>query len=43
LRRQRIGMPAYDRLSAEDLDQLWAHAAWLAETDGGHRGVEKPW
>jgi len=43
LRRQRIGMPAYDRISAEDLDQLWAYAKWLAETDGGHHGVEKPW
>lgn len=43
LRRQRIDMPAYGKLPARDIDDLWSYARWLADTDGGHRGVEKPW
>jgi mono/diheme cytochrome c family protein len=43
MRRQRIAMPTYDSLSAQEVDDLWAYAQWLAETDGGHRDVKKPW
>ncbi|MCI0568610.1 MAG: cytochrome c [Acidobacteria bacterium] len=35
--RQRIQMPAYRRFSPGDLDDLWAYARWLEETDGGTR------
>jgi len=35
LARQRIRMPAYARLTDEDLDALWAYAAWLDRTSGG--------
>ncbi len=33
-RRQRISMPRYEHLRHEDLDDLWAFAGWLAQTDG---------
>jgi len=42
-RRQRIAMPAYRDLTSEELDDLWAYAEWLGETDGGHAGVDPPW
>jgi mono/diheme cytochrome c family protein len=41
--RQRIQMPEYGQLTPEELDDLWAYARWLRETDGGHRGSAKPW
>lgn len=34
---QRIQMPAYPDLTLEELDDLWAYAAWLGETGGGVR------
>lgn len=36
-RRQQIRMPAYDHLSAEDLDALIAYIGWLGRTEGGTR------
>ena len=36
-RRQRIRMPAYDHLSAQDVDALIAYIAWLGRTGGGTR------
>jgi hypothetical protein len=35
--RQRIQMPAYGRFSPGDLDDLWAYARWLEESEGGTR------
>jgi mono/diheme cytochrome c family protein len=43
INRQRIQMPEYRKLSADELDDLWAYAQWLAETDGGHEGNAAPW
>jgi len=37
IRRQRIQMPPYRDLTAQELDDLWAYASWLAATDGGRR------
>jgi mono/diheme cytochrome c family protein len=36
-RRQRVSMPAYDQLPAEDVDALVAYIAWLGRTAGGTR------
>ncbi len=36
-RRQQIRMPAYDHLSAEDVDALVAYIHWLGRTQGGTR------
>jgi hypothetical protein len=30
VRRQKLQMPTYKDLTAEDLDALWAYAGWLA-------------
>ncbi len=35
LDRQKIRMPRYRDLPAEDLDALWAYASWLEATRGG--------
>jgi mono/diheme cytochrome c family protein len=35
IRRQRIQMPAYADMSADDLDALWAYVSWLGVTRGG--------
>jgi hypothetical protein len=36
-------MPAYEEMTTEQLDSLWAYTQWLAETDGGHRGKIASW
>ena len=36
LRRQRLSMPAYRGLTAQELDDLWAYVEWLGASDGGH-------
>lgn len=43
LARQRVPMPAYRELTADQVDDLWAYAQWLKETDGGHRGEITSW
>ena len=43
LTRQKIAMPAYPVLTNAQLDNLWAYAAWLQETDGGHRSEIRQW
>lgn len=43
LERQLLPMPAYEELTPEQLDSLWAYTKWLAETDGGHRGEIASW
>ena len=43
LERQLLPMPAYEELTPEQLDSLWAYTEWLAETDGGHRGEIAAW
>jgi len=43
IQRQRVSMPAYGRLTTAELEELWAYAQWLQETDGGHRGAASPW
>lgn len=35
LERQKIRMPRYRDLPAEDLDALWAYVSWLEQTRGG--------
>ncbi len=40
--RQKVLMPAYKRFTEEQIDDLWAYAQWLAETNGGSEG-EAPW
>jgi len=34
IRRQRIRMPAYEKLTPQELDDLWAYGTWLGETGG---------
>ncbi len=43
IRRQRVPMPAYKKLTSRDLDSLWAYVQWLEETDGGYKGGGNPW
>jgi hypothetical protein len=43
LASQRIGMPSYEQMTPAQLDELWAYAQWLQETDGGHQGDATPW
>jgi len=43
LRRQLLQMPAYQELSGDQLDSLWAYVKWLKETDGGHKGEIQSW
>jgi mono/diheme cytochrome c family protein len=43
LERQLLPMPAYEEMTTEQLDSLWAYTQWLAETDGGHRGKIASW
>ncbi len=43
LARQRVPMPAYQELTPEQLDSLWAYVEWLRETDGGQQGEISPW
>ena len=35
LRAQRLQMPAYAKMSDDDLDALWAYVSWLRATRGG--------
>ncbi len=35
IERQRLKMPAYRDLPADELDALWAYVAWLGKTRGG--------
>jgi mono/diheme cytochrome c family protein len=35
IRRQRLKMPAYRNLTAEELADLWAYVTWLDRTRGG--------
>ncbi len=43
LDRQMLPMPAYRELTQDELDNLWAYAQWLKDTDGGHRGEIASW
>ena len=42
LSHQRISMPAYQRFSPSELDDLWAYFRWLGETGGGSREGKEP-
>jgi mono/diheme cytochrome c family protein len=41
--RQRIAMPRYPNLSAEQIDDLWSYTQWPRESGGGYTGVNPPW
>lgn len=43
IKRQRIAMPRYQNLSAEQIDDLWSYTQWLRESGGGYEGVNPPW
>jgi mono/diheme cytochrome c family protein len=42
-KRQRLSMPAYRAMKREELDDLWAYAQWLAETEGGASASASVW
>ena len=43
LERQRLPMPAYQKMTQEQLDSLWNYTRWLSETDGGHLAEPVSW
>ena len=43
LERQRLTMPAYPETTPQQLDDLWAYAVWLRETEGGHTAEPLPY